>query len=181
MPDLSKYKNKLSFKNKLARLIWNITSIFLFRLFPSRIFKRWRRLILVCFGAKMAKSASVHSSAKIWAPWNLIMGENSTISDNVDCYNVSKVIIGDNVTISQRVFLCTASHNIRSSKHELISFPIKIKNNVWVAAESFIGMNVTIGEGAVVGARAAIFKDVDPWNIVGGNPSRTIGLRHIKN
>ena len=30
--------------------------------------------------------------------------------------------------------------------------------------------NVTIGEGAVVGARAAVFKDVEPWTVVGGNP-----------
>jgi putative colanic acid biosynthesis acetyltransferase WcaF len=33
---------------------------------------------------------------------------------------------------------------------------------------------VTIGEGAVVGARASVFRNVDPWTVVGGNPARII-------
>lgn len=35
-------------------------------------------------------------------------------------------------------------------------------------------MGVTIGEGAVVGARAVVFKDVEPWTVVGGNPAKKI-------
>ena len=49
--------------------------------------------------------------------------------------------------------------------------------NVWVAAECFVGPGVNIGEGAVVGARAAVFKNVDPWTIVGGNPAKFIKKR----
>ena len=40
-------------------------------------------------------------------------------------------------------------------------------------------MGVTIGEGAVVAARAAVFKDVEPWTIVGGNPAKPIKKRVI--
>ena len=55
-----------------------------------------------------------------------------------------------------------------------------IRCKVWVAAEAFIGMGVIIGEGAVVGARACVFKNVEPWTVVGGNPAKFIKKRIIK-
>ena len=42
-------------------------------------------------------------------------------------------------------------------------------------------MGVTVGEGAVVGARAAVFKNIEPWTVVGGNPAKYIKKRVIKN
>lgn len=42
-------------------------------------------------------------------------------------------------------------------------------------------MGVTIGEGAVVGATASVYKDVEPWTVVGGNPARFIKKREKKN
>lgn len=108
------------------------------------------------------------------------MGDCSTISDDVDCYNVDKIVLGNNVTVSQRAFLCTASHDIRSRGHELITAPIIIDDGTWIAAESFIGMGIKIGEGVVIGARAVVTKNVEPWSIVGGNPAKRIGTRTIK-
>lgn len=40
-------------------------------------------------------------------------------------------------------------------------------------------MGVTVGEGAVVGARVAVFKDVAPWTVVRGNPAKYIKDRII--
>jgi len=40
-------------------------------------------------------------------------------------------------------------------------------------------MGITIKQGAVVGARACVFKDVEPWTIVGGNPAKYIKKRVI--
>ena len=176
----SKYENKLGLKNKLYRFLWNFCRIFLFFPFKGKVFRRWRNLVLRMFGAKIAKTASVHASAKIWMPLNLELDEFACISDNVDCYNVDKVSLGKKATVSQRVFLCTASHNISSKKHELITKPIIIENFSWICAESFVSMGVTIGEGAVVGARAAVYKDVEPWNVVGGNPAKFIKNRELK-
>ena len=51
--------------------------------------------------------------------------------------------------------------------------------STWFMPRS-MGMGVTIGEGAVVGARAAVFKDVEPWTVVGGNPAKVIKNRIIK-
>ena len=174
--DLTHYQNKLSYGNKIARAIWNITYIFLFRPFPGRFLNSWRVFLLKLFGAKFSGKVSVHNTVKIWAPWNLII-DTSGLAENVRCYNVDKVTIGKCAVISQGTYLCTASHNIHSSRHELITRPIIIESQAWIATDAFVGMGVTIGEGAVVGARAAVFKDVEPWTVVGGNPAKFIKKR----
>ena len=58
--------------------------------------------------------------------------------------------------------------------------PVEIGDRVWVAAYAFVGPGVTIGEGAVVGARSAVFRDVQPWVVVGGNPASVIKPRQIE-
>ena len=50
----------------------------------------------------------------------------------------------------------------------------------WIGTSAFISMGVTIGEGAVVGACAAVFKDVEPWTVVGGNPAKFIKKRVMR-
>lgn len=169
----------MSIKNKVYRFIWNIVWFFLFRPFPTKIFNQWRLFLLAIFGAKVHKSSGVYASCKIWAPWNLILDENAWLGPNVDCYNVAKITIGANSTISQKSYLCSASHDVTDPLNKLISAPIIIQDRVWIGADSFIGMGVTIGKGAVVGATASVFKDVDPWTIVGGNPSKFLKNRVI--
>lgn len=178
--DYSKYENNLSLKNKIGRLIWNFMSWLIFKPFSNRIFRRYRIFVLNTFGANIHHSCLVFSNVKIWAPWNLEMEKNSLLGPEVDCYNPGKVLLRSNSIISQKVFLCTASHNIASPKHNLIIAPIVIESQAWVAASAFIGMGVTIHEGAVVGATASVFKDVGPWTVVGGNPSKFIKKRILK-
>jgi putative colanic acid biosynthesis acetyltransferase WcaF len=108
------------------------------------------------------------------------MDEYSCLDEDVNCYNVAPIRIGAQSTVSQGAFLCTASHDITNANNPLVTTPIVIDQQAWVAAEAFIGMGVTIGEGAVVGARAAVFKDVEPWTVVGGNPAKFIKKREVK-
>jgi len=55
--------------------------------------------------------------------------------------------------------------------------PVVIGNDVWVGFEALITSGVTIGDGAVVGARTVLRRDVAPYEIVVGNPARTVGFR----
>ena len=88
-------------------------------------------------------------------------------------------MIGSHATVSQYAFLCTASHDIRDPHMKLITAPIVVANQSWVCAGAFVGMGLTIGEGAVAGAMAVVTKDVPAWQIVAGNPARIIGQRDL--
>ena len=54
---------------------------------------------------------------------------------------------------------------------------IVIGNDVWIGYEAVILAGVTIGDGAVIGSRAVVTKDVPPYTIVGGVPAKTIRRR----
>ena len=130
------------------------------------------------FGANIHQRAVVYSSAVITNPWNLEMGNNSCIGPHAICDNDVLVKLEEGASISQYTYICTSSHDIQNIGFDLISKPITLKRNSWVAAGCFIGMGVTIGEGAVVGARSSVFKDVEPYTVVGGNPAKYIKMRN---
>lgn len=175
--NLNKYKELKPYLVK--RLVWSIINRTLFRLLITPYLKEVRNALLRMFGAKIAKGVLIYQSVDIWYPWKLEIGRYSCIGSKVNLYNKDKIIIGENVVISQESFLCTASHDYNKTSHDLTTKPIIIKNRVWVASQAFVGMGVTLGEGAIVGARSAVFKDVEPWTIVGGNPAQFIKKRVI--
>lgn len=169
-------------KTKLARAVWIVTSIFLFRPFGTPLFRLWRNAVLRMFGARVDWSANVYSSVSIWAPWLLRMGPRSCLGPCVICYNQDFVSLGADAVVSQYAYLCTASHDVNmmnTATESLVTASICISSSAWVAARAFVGPGVTIGEGAVVGATASVFKDVEPWTVVGGNPAKTIKKRVV--
>jgi len=52
-----------------------------------------------------------------------------------------------------------------------------IGNDVWIGSEAIIMPGIRIGDGAVIGTRALVTRDVEPYSIVGGNPAKTIRKR----
>ncbi len=52
-----------------------------------------------------------------------------------------------------------------------------IGNDVWIGSEAIIMPGVKVGDGAVIGTRALVTRDVEPYAIVGGNPARVIRKR----
>ncbi|MBX3302534.1 MAG: hypothetical protein KF693_09995 [Nitrospira sp.] len=162
-----------TFGNKARRVLWGMTWWLAYRPSP-RALHGWRRSLLRMFGAAIGQGAHPYPSARIWAPWNLTMGEGSCLGDHVQCYSVDRVTLEPHATVSQYSFLCTAGHDYRVKDMPVVSAPITIGKRAWVAADAFIGPGVTVGERAVVGARASVFRDVEPWMVVGGNPARVI-------
>lgn len=173
---------RVPLKTKLARAVWIVTSVFLFRPFGTPLFRLWRNAILRLFGARVDWSANVYSSASIWAPWHLHLGPRACLGPHVVCYNQATVTLGVDAIVSQYSYLCTASHDtnmMNTASSSLITSPINIGSSAWVAARAYVGPGVTIGEGAVVGATASVYKDVEPWTVVGGNPAKFIKRRAI--
>lgn len=173
------YVDEMPRRLKMRRLLWQVVRAFLFRPTPRFALNGWRLSLLRLFGAQIGEGCRVAPDCNVWAPWNLRMGVYACLADGVDCYSHDRVELGDYSTVSQRSFLCTASHRISSLERPLFSRPIRIQPHAWVCAEAFIGPGITIAEGAVVGARAVVTRDVEKWTIVAGNPARRIGLRPL--
>jgi putative colanic acid biosynthesis acetyltransferase WcaF len=177
--NIPKYVDTIPKSDKLYRLGWRVFSLFLFRPFSLPFFNGWRIFLLKCFGSEIGHNCNIYASAYIPSPKNLIMGVHSTLGPEVKLH-FGKTIIGNKVTVSQRAYLCSATHETNSVNTPFIAGEIIIKDFVWIAAEAFIMSNVVINEGAIVGARSAVFKDVDAWSIIGGNPAKFIKKRELK-
>ena len=55
-----------------------------------------------------------------------------------------------------------------------------VGNDVWIGAEALILPGVTIGDGAVIGTRAVVSRDVPPYAVVAGNPARVVRRRYAE-
>lgn len=168
----------LSFGNKFARGLWQLVWLICYRPSP-RLFHGWRRFLLRLFGAHLGQGVHLYPSARLWAPWNLEMGDYACLGDGVDCYCVAPIRIGAHSTVSQYSFLCSASHDYRRKSMPLVTAPISIGEYVWITADVFVAPGVTIGDGAVIGARSSVFDDVPPWCVVKGNPARVVKKREV--
>lgn len=109
------------------------------------------------------------------------MEEASGIGEYVDVYSVDKITLRKGAAVSQYTFLCTASHDYSVlPPMPTISAPIEIGANAWVMADVFVGPGVTIGEGAVVRARATVLSDIEPWTVASGHPAVARTIRKLK-
>jgi len=107
-------------------------------------------------------------------PSTLKIGKFCSISGNVH------VLLGGNhrtdwiTTYPFPVFWDNAKHITEQS---ISKGDVLIGNDVWVGMESMILSGVKIGNGAVIGARAVVSKDVPPYSIVAGNPAVVVKKR----
>ena len=168
-----------SLKHRLYRVLWSVVWAVFASWTPPPL-HRWRRLLLVAFGAKIAPTAGVYPSVRVWYPANLTMGEFSFLGPNVNCYSMDHITVGEYALVSQGAHICAGSHDISDSNFKLISKPIVIEPQAWVAAEAFVGPGVVVGEGAVLGARGVAFKSLEPWTVYAGNPATPLKKRIIR-
>jgi putative colanic acid biosynthesis acetyltransferase WcaF len=137
-------------------------------------------MLLRVFGATVGRSARISPSVRVWAPWNLAVGDEASIAHFVDCYCVDRITIGNHATVSQYALLCAAGHDISDPQMRLVTAPIRIGDQAWICAGAYVAPGVTVGEGAVAGARAVVTKDVAAWTVVAGNPAQMIRVRVLR-
>jgi putative colanic acid biosynthesis acetyltransferase WcaF len=169
-----------SVRNRAYRLVWRIAWACLAAWTPPPL-RAWRRLVLVAFGARLARTANVRASATVWYPPHLEMEEHSLIGPEVVCYNIAPIRIGRRTVVSQRAHLCTGTHDLSDPHFQLVARPITLEDDVWIAAESFVGPGVVARQGAVLAARAATFVELAAWTVYRGNPAGAVKHRAFKN
>jgi putative colanic acid biosynthesis acetyltransferase WcaF len=159
----------------LKRFLWSCVQLPFWPKMP-RVLGPLRVMLLRLFGARIGRSCLV-GSARIWIPWNLEMDEFAAIGNEAEIYNLALVRIGAHSVVSQRSYLCSATHDYTKPDFPLYSREITVGAGAWIAACAFISPGITVGEGAVVGACSVVTKDVPPWTVCAGNPCRVIKIR----
>lgn len=154
------------------RLVWGLAEP-LFRFSPRALYG-WRNRLLKLLGAKLGSGVRLYPSVQVAFPWNIELGDHVVVGRNAVLYSLGRIVIGSNVLISQGAHLCAGTHDYRQPNLPLLCPEIRIADNVWLAAECFVGPGVTVGDGSVVGARAVVIRDVPPRTVVAGNPARAI-------
>ena len=139
-------------------------------LIPSQV----RKSILGLFGAKVGSRVILRSSVNIQFPWNIKIGSDSWIGEEVWFINHEKITIGSNVCISQRAIVCSGGHDYRSSSLEYDHKPVVIKDGAWVCLDAKVLPGVTLGECSVVSAGEIVRKSLPDYSMLVGGQVRQI-------
>lgn len=163
----------------VKRLTWACIQYSLFR-FSPKPFHRWRAWLLRWFGAciRNPDTVVIYPSARVTYPDQLELEDRAMIGPNVTLYNLGKIVIRYGANISQNCHLCAGSHDHNRWDMPLLTPPIVIGPNVWLAADVFVGPGVTIGELSVVGARSVVINNLPDRKICVGNPCKPVKPRH---
>ena len=161
---------------KIKIILWRIVQSILFK--PTLTpFSAWRVFLLRLFGAKIGTGCYISPQAFFYRPWNLVMGDFSSIDDFSYIKSSTPIIIGDYVSIAAFVHIIPDGHDVRARNFAHVAGEIHIGHSAFIGADTFIGKGVSIGQMAVIGARSVVMKDI-PENVIAfGAPCRVMSER----
>jgi acetyltransferase-like isoleucine patch superfamily enzyme len=92
---------------------------------------------------------------------------------------IGPITIGNNVIFAQNIVASALNHEYRDINtpiqyQPILTAPIVIEDDCWIAANAVITSGVTIGKHSVVAAGAIVTKSIPPYSVVVGNPARVI-------
>lgn len=163
-------------RSAAAVQLWNFVQATLFACSPQ-IFFGWRRWLLRRFGAKVGPRVLIRPSAKITYPWKVTLGPRSWVGDGATLYSLGEIEIGADAVVSQGCYLCAATHDPERTDFPLVAKPVTIGPEAWIAAQVFVAPGVTVGRGAVVGARSSVISDLPEGMICYGSPAKPVRPR----
>lgn len=178
--DLASFRLPAGFRGRPAWYVqlWWLVQATLFALSPQFMYG-WRRFLLRLFGARIGRHVQIRPSAECTYPWKVSIGDWSWIGDKVVLYSLGEIQIGSNVVISQNSYLCAGTHDYSKSTFDISGPRIQIDDEVWLAADVFVGPGVTIYQGSVVLARSSVFHDLPSLKVCRGNPAVPIRDRPV--
>ena len=142
---------------------------------PSRTL---RKLYLKFWLGALGKKANIQMDCKFLNGRKIFLGDRNVV--NFGCLldgRRYKIVTGSNVSIGPEATILTLGHDPKSTDFSDRGGDVVIGSHVWIAYRAIILPDVTIGEGAVIGAGSVVSKSVEPYCIVAGNPARVVGER----
>ena len=120
---------------------------------------------------RVGRYALLHG-ARIVCDDEVIIGDYALISWNVVIMDTYRVSIDPALRRHQLHSRRSAGGSVPGAG--IVARPVTLEPNVWVGFDSCILPGVTVGEGAIVGARSVVVDDVPPYWVAAGNPARLI-------
>lgn len=178
MQDLQQFRLPPGFRGRSAVAVqfWWLVQATLFRLSPQFMYG-WRRWLLRRFGATVGHGVLLRPTVVVTFPWKVEIGDHAWIGDEAVLYSLGPISIGRNAVVSQKSYLCTGTHDSRSPAFDIAAHPIVIEEEAWVASDVFIAPGVTIGRGAVIGARSTVLRTMPAGMVCVGYPCRPVRPR----
>jgi acetyltransferase-like isoleucine patch superfamily enzyme len=187
-------KNKFSFlkwsKFKLIQILYFLKNFILFKyiyyffagFFQNNIIQKipiysFRKLYMKILGMKIGKKSVINMDQYILRNDRIVIDKYSHINRKCLLDGRGGLFIGESVSISFEVKLMTGSHKINSESFLGDFKPINIDDYVWIGVGAIVLPGCKIGKGAVVAAGSVVTKNVEPYSIVAGIPSKEIGKR----
>ena len=130
--------------------------------FPSKC----RVWVLRLFGASIGTGVLIRRGVRVHFPWNLEIGNDCWIGEEVWFVNHAKITIGSDVCISQRSIICSGSHDFRSASLEYAHKPIEIKDGAWICLDAKVLPGVTTGKCSVISAGEVVRKSLPDYSIL---------------
>ncbi len=176
--DLSRFTMPANFRGRSAVYVqlWWLCQSTLFRWSPQFAYG-FRAWLLRLFGARVGIRTVIRPSVTVTYPWKVSIGDYVWIGDDAVLYSLGDITIESNAVVSQRSYLCAADHDHKAVDFTIRSNPVVIRQQAWVASDVFVAPGVTIGEGAVIGARSSVFKSMPAGMVCHGNPCRPVKPR----
>lgn len=178
--DLSRFVMTPGFRCRsgLVVQLWWLVQDWLVRPSPQFMYG-WRRFWWKLFGAELGKGVLIRPGARVTYPWKVRIGARSWIGDRAELYSLGEIEIGSDSVISQDAYLCAGTHDYNKVGFPLVALPIRIADQVWVAAGSFVAPGVSIGKGAIIAARSLVLENMPEAMICAGHPARPIKPRPV--
>jgi putative colanic acid biosynthesis acetyltransferase WcaF len=157
---------------KIRLGIWYLHEHLLFTLpiVPSTV----RSWILRIFGARIGARVLIRRGVRVHFPWNLEIGDDCWIGEEVWFINHEKVVIGKNVCISQRSIICSGGHDYRSVSLAYQHGPITIGDGAWVCLDAKVLPGTRIGKGSVIAAGEVARGDIPDFHMLIGGKLKAI-------
>ncbi|MBL7249468.1 acyltransferase [Alcanivorax marinus] len=154
-----------------------------FKMPRMRVFNKIKSCYLcLLFGAEIGRRPVFYPGIWIFTGRNLKVGDDVDFATGTLITTDGGVSIGDRVLIGYGSKILSSNHVIPHGRSPIFyagheKKPVSIGDDVWIGANCIVLPGVTIGEGAVLAAGSVVTKDVPPYAIVGGVPSKVIRIR----
>ncbi len=154
--------------------------------FTARVRRKIRRRLLIDRLAACGRKFVFGADDVIGYPANIFVGDDVFIGAGaiISANGEAKIRFGNEFMAGPRLVIMAGDHDFhkigrrtRGATEGINSGQVLLEEDVWCGACVTILKQVTIGEGAVVGAGSVVSKSLPPYTICAGNPCRAVRLR----